>query len=101
MISRWIVALCLAFTFALAGLGAAFSTPSRANALVRSFEFTYLTSIPALPLGAKTLRIWIPLPQSDPYQAIGGLKIESPFPYVARNTASSSTHIQSARHRLQ
>jgi len=61
---------------------AAFSTPSRANAPVRNFEFTYLTSIPALPLGAKTLRIWIPLPQSDPYQAIGGLKIESPFPYV-------------------
>jgi transglutaminase-like putative cysteine protease len=82
MISRWIVALCIAFTFALAGLGAAFSTPSRANAPVRNFEFTYLTSIPALPLGAKTLRIWIPLPQSDPYQAIGGLKIESPFPYV-------------------
>jgi hypothetical protein len=28
MISRWIVALCIAFTFALAGLGAAFSCAS-------------------------------------------------------------------------
>ncbi len=82
MTSRRIVALGITFTFALAVLGAAFSAPSQKNALVRNFEFTYLTRIPASPLGAKTLRIWIPLPQSDPYQAVGSLKIESPFSYA-------------------
>src|SRR5467141_3256862 len=82
MISRKTIALGFAFTFALAVLGAAFSAPSQTIAPVRNFEFTYLTKIPASPLGAKTLRIWIPLPQSDPYQAIGGLKVESPFPYA-------------------
>src|SRR5258708_974329 len=82
MISRKTIALGFAFTFALVFLGAAFSAPSQTIAPVRTFEFTSLTKIPASPLGAKTLRIWIPLPQSDPYQAIGGLKIESPFPYA-------------------
>src|SRR5882762_5605459 len=82
MISRKTIALGFPFTFALAVLGAAFSAPSQTSAPVRNFEFTYLTKIPVSPQGAKTLRIWIPLPQSDPYQAISGLKIESPFPYA-------------------
>jgi transglutaminase-like putative cysteine protease len=82
MISHRTVALGFAFTFALAALGPAFSAPWQMSAPVRNFEFTYLTRIPALPLGAKTLKIWIPLPQSDPYQAIGGMRIEFPFPYA-------------------
>lgn len=81
MITPRIIALGLAFSFALAVL-AAFSAPSQTSAPVRNFKFTYLTRIPASPLGAKILRIWIPLPQSDPYQAIGAMKIESPFPYA-------------------
>jgi hypothetical protein len=59
----------------LAVLGAAFSAESQTNVSVRNFEFTYLTRIPASPLGAKTLKIWIPLPQSDPYQAIGTISV--------------------------
>ncbi len=55
---------------------------SQIDAPVRTFEFTYLARIPALPPGSKTLAVWIPLPQSDPYQTISGLKIESPFPYT-------------------
>ena len=82
MISRRFVALCIVFTFMLAILCAAASAPLRTNVSARTFEFTYLTKIPAAPAGAKTLRIWIPLPQSDPYQGIGALKIESPFPYA-------------------
>jgi len=81
MISRRIVALCIVFTFMLAILAAA-SAPLRTNVSARTFEFTYLTKIPASPAGAKTLRIWVPLPQSDPYQGIGTLKIESRFPYA-------------------
>ncbi|HXJ03455.1 MAG TPA: transglutaminase domain-containing protein [Candidatus Acidoferrum sp.] len=80
MISRRIVAL--GFTLALAVLAAAFSAPSQTAAPVRNFEFTYLTRISTAPLAGKTLSIWIPLPKADPYQAISGLKIESPFPYT-------------------
>jgi transglutaminase-like putative cysteine protease len=82
MISRRIVALGVPFTFMPVILCMAVSAPSRTNVSVRNFEFTYLTKIPALSAGAKTLRIWIPLPQSDPYQAISGLKVKSPFPYA-------------------
>src|SRR6202047_5362175 len=66
----------------LAIVGGGFFAFSRASVPVRSFEFTYVTRIPALPSDAKTSRIWIPLPQSDAYQTISDLKIESPFPYA-------------------
>src|SRR6202043_1182413 len=65
---------------AIAGLG--FSASSRVSAPIRNFEFTYVTKIPALPADAKTSRIWIPLPQSDAFQAISDLKIQSPFAYA-------------------
>ncbi len=40
-----------------------------------------MTRILGLPEGAKISRIWIPLPQSDSYQTISDLRIESPFAY--------------------
>ena len=82
MISRRIVVWGTVFTFMLAILCAAASAPLRMNDSVRNFEFTYQMKIPTSPANAKTLRIWIPLAQSDPYQAIYGLKIESRFPYA-------------------
>ena len=82
MKSLKIIVLTFVCIFALAAMGAAFSAYSETSAPVRNFAFTYVTRIPAPTLGAKTLRIWIPMPQSDPYQAIGSLKIESPFPYA-------------------
>ena len=73
MISRRIVALGTLFTLLLVILCMAAATPLRTNVSSRNFEFTYQMTIPASPADAKILRIWIPLPQSDPYQAIGGL----------------------------
>ncbi len=67
---------------AIAVMGVAFSATSETNAPLRNFRFTYLTRIPTLPADAKISRIWIPLPHSDPYQTVGALKIESPFPYA-------------------
>jgi transglutaminase-like putative cysteine protease len=75
----------IVFTFfciiALAAMVTAFSS-SESDAAMRTFEFTYLTRIPALPVDAKLSRIWIPLPQSDRYQKISNLKIETPFAYT-------------------
>ena len=68
----------------IAVLGLSFSASSWVSAPERNFEFTYVTKIPALPADAKTSRIWIPLPQSDAFQAISDLKIESPFAYATR-----------------
>jgi len=82
MISRKIVVLGIVFPFMLVILYGVVSASLRTNVSARDFEFTYLTEIPASPAGARTLRIWIPLPRSDAYQAISDLKIDSPFPYA-------------------
>src|SRR6266852_2542509 len=82
MISRRIVALGTLFTLLLVILCMAASAPLRTNVSSRNFEFTYLTRIPALPADAQISRIWIPLPQSDRYQIVGDLKIETPFAYA-------------------
>jgi transglutaminase-like putative cysteine protease len=79
----FVVAFACILVFAV--VGSRFSAFSRVSAPVRSFEFTYLTRISGLPAEAKTSRIWIPLPQSDAYQTIGDLKIESPFPYATHH----------------
>ena len=71
--------LCVAV---IATSGGGVSVFSRVSAPVRNFEFTYVTKIPPLPADAKSSRIWIPLPQSDAYQEIRDLKIDSPFPYA-------------------
>src|SRR5260370_30136444 len=81
MKSRKTFLMALAFIAVIACVGNGFSSFPKTDASVRSFEFTYLTKIPGLPSDAKLSRIWIPLPQSDSYQAISELKIESPFPY--------------------
>jgi len=47
----------------------------------RQFEFTYQVRVPALPAGSGALRLWIPLPPSDRYQTITGLRIESRVKY--------------------
>ncbi len=70
--------LCIA----IAVMGVALSVSSATNAPRRSFTFTYVTRIPALPEDAKISRIWIPLPQSDRYQTIGNMKIETPFAFT-------------------
>jgi transglutaminase-like putative cysteine protease len=57
------------------------SALSRSDAAARSFEFTYAARIPAVPPDATTVRIWIPIPQSDPFQNITGFKLQSPFVY--------------------
>jgi transglutaminase-like putative cysteine protease len=69
------------FIVVVAAAGSGVSAFSQASTAARSFEFTYVTRIPELPGDAKSSRIWIPLPQSGPYQTISDLKIESPFAY--------------------
>ena len=66
---------CLAIGNTL--IGPSISTPAE-----RHFEFSYLAKIPAQPHDARILKIWIPLAQSDDYQSIEGLRMESPFAYA-------------------
>ncbi|MGB0034597.1 MAG: transglutaminase domain-containing protein [Candidatus Acidiferrales bacterium] len=45
----------------------------------RSFQFTYLVHVPALPPGTHQLRVWVPLPYEDRSQGISNLQILAPI----------------------
>ncbi len=49
----------------------------------RSFEFTSIVHVAAMPPGSRELRLWIPLPYQGTaaFQSISGLRIEGPVPY--------------------
>ena len=49
-----------------------FSPPSR------TFRFTYNFTVKDIPSGAKRVRIWIPVPQTDQHQTVRVLAVEAP-----------------------
>jgi transglutaminase-like putative cysteine protease len=51
---------------------------------VRRFAIQYTATIPALPAGAQRLRVWLPYPASDAWQAIDGIVVDAPFPHGIR-----------------
>jgi len=57
-------------------------TQSTGGVPSRSFEFTYQVHVPANADPAGPTRLWIPLPQTDGYQDIRGLQIDSPVNYA-------------------
>jgi len=72
----WVPAVLMV---SLAGAGLAFGAGSAD--LTRSFQLTYEVRLPAIPSGAKEVRVWIPLAASDRYQKIKRRIIEVPYPY--------------------
>jgi len=49
-----------------------FSAPSRA------FRFTYNFTVKDIPAGAKLLRVWVPVPQTDTHQTVRVIAIKAP-----------------------
>lgn len=49
-----------------------FSPPSR------KFRFTYNFTVKDLPAGAKQVRVWVPIPQSDQHQSVRVLNVKAP-----------------------
>jgi transglutaminase-like putative cysteine protease len=49
-----------------------FSPPSR------TFRFTYNFTVKDIPPGAKRVRVWVPVPQTDPHQTIRILAVKAP-----------------------
>jgi transglutaminase-like putative cysteine protease len=44
----------------------------------RSFRFTYNVTVKDIPSGAKRVRIWIPVPQTDQHQTVRVLAVKAP-----------------------
>jgi transglutaminase-like putative cysteine protease len=80
-VSRRIKLLFFVLLFAVAIPGLLLWRSQFSRPRARTFEFLYATRIPAVPPGAQKLRLWIPVPESDIYQEISNLTIESPVPY--------------------
>ena len=49
-----------------------FSPPSR------SFHFTYSFTVKDIPAGAKRVRVWVPVPQTDQHQTVRVLTVKAP-----------------------
>ncbi len=74
--------LVAAFYLALLGYPPSSATADAVvSAPTRSFEFTYQVHFPATANPAGPVRLWIPFPQSDAYQDVRSLHIDSPAAY--------------------
>jgi transglutaminase-like putative cysteine protease len=73
--------LTVALSIALISLGKYSPGASASDAQPtssRSFTFTYITHVPAMPAGIHQLRIWMPLPYEERSQIVSDVKIETP-----------------------
>ncbi len=63
-----------------AGLLAAQATsnPQKFSPPNRTFRFTYAFTVKEIPAGAKRVRVWIPLPQTDQHQTVHVLAVRAP-----------------------
>jgi transglutaminase-like putative cysteine protease len=74
---RRILAATIALAGGLALSAGLLSAEKTASHAQRSFAFTYEVHVPPVPGESLQSRLWIPLPQSDEYQSISKLAIES------------------------
>jgi transglutaminase-like putative cysteine protease len=47
------------------------------SAAVRSFQFTYKFNVKEVPADAKSVKVWVPIPQNNAWQTISGLQNKS------------------------
>lgn len=47
----------------------------------RGFAFEYAATVKDIPAGAKSVRLWLPVPHDDAFQKVTNLKIDSPHPF--------------------
>ena len=56
-------------------------SPKKSNVESNNFEFTYKVKIPQLEGQLNTMELWIPIPQSDNYQKINDVSIDTDYKY--------------------
>ena len=75
---------CAVALLALSACTPSGEPPTEPEGRERRFEFHYQVLMPVMPEGAKTYRVWIPLPAETEEQQIHDLKIVSPVRYEQR-----------------
>ena len=86
----------------LVSLAAAIALSPSVNAAepqphIRSFHFEYKAMVKEIPLGAKQVDLWVPVPHDDAYQQIRNLRIDSPYAYKIATSSHDNTmlHVRS------
>jgi transglutaminase-like putative cysteine protease len=54
------------------------STAQKFSPPARTFRFTYSFTVKDIPSGAKRVRVWVPMPQSDQHQTVRVLSVKAP-----------------------
>lgn len=62
---------------ALAMSSGALAEEPAAPAAVRSFELTYEFTVKDVPADAESIKVWVPMPQTNAWQSIGAMDVES------------------------
>ena len=75
---RVLSTLLLLFFSACAITAQPASNPQKFSAPARTFRFTYSFTVKDIPSGAKQLRVWVPVPQSDEHQTVRVLNVQAP-----------------------
>ncbi len=59
----------------------------------RSFLLTYEARVPRVTAGTHTLRLWAPVPKTDPFQEVGEVSIDCAQPYALREEAEYGNRV--------
>jgi len=54
------------------------SNAQKSSPPARTFHFTYNFTVKDIPPGAKQVRVWVPVPQTDPHQTVHVLAVKAP-----------------------
>jgi transglutaminase-like putative cysteine protease len=71
----WLLLLPV-FSACLLAAQAAPSNAQKFSAPVRTFRFTYNFTVKDIPAGAKQVRVWVPVPQTDQHQTVRVLAVK-------------------------
>ena len=63
---------------------------------VRAFHFDYKATVKDIPAGAHHVDLWVPVPQSNQWQRVENLKVDSPYPYGIATTPAGNTMLHVA-----
>ena len=75
---RILSSLLLLFFSAWQLAGEATSNAQKFSAPARTFRFTYNFTVKDIPSGAKRVRVWVPVPQTDQHQTVRVLAVKAP-----------------------
>ena len=81
MQKRWALSFVVSLLIPILPLASGTAAAEPANA-DRSVDFVYEAHLADVPAGAERVVVWLPLPQTTPYQKVEDLKVTSAWPYA-------------------